>query len=203
MFQGVRVSGMGRRVLAGAFGLSRLAALVAACLLLAAGTPAFAAVTITFYSKELGSSFPHAFVTMTGTLDGSGERIDADFGFTAKAVTPAILMGKVGGEVISDHGKNYIKSSDKHFSLVLTDQEYGRVMTAIARWRAAPQPSYDLGTHNCIHFVGDLAGTLGMKSEVPRNLTRKPRSYLLYLTRENRAWLEARHAAFYGRETAP
>jgi hypothetical protein len=141
---------------------------------------------------------------MSGTLDGSGERVDADYGFTAKAVTPAILMGKVGGEVISDHGANYIKASDKHFSLVLSDEEYGRVMATISRWRSARQPSYDLGSHNCIHFVAELAGSLGMAAtQVPRGLTRKPRSYLLYLTRENRPWLEARHAVFYGRESAP
>lgn len=183
--------------------MSRLLAIAAAWLLLAVAAPASAAVTITFYSKELGASFPHAFVTMSGTLDGTGERIDVDYGFTAKAVTPAILMGKVGGEVISNHGANYIKASDKHFSLVLSDAEYGRVMDTIARWRNARQPSYDLGTHNCIHFVAELAGSLGMKSEVPKNLTRKPRSYLLYLTRENRPWLEGRNAAFYGREVAP
>lgn len=186
--------------MAGAFRLSRLVAVAAAWLLLAGGSPAFAAVTITFYSKELGATFPHAFVTMSGTLDRTGERIDADYGFTAKAVTPAILMGKVGGEVISNHGASYIKASDKHFSLVLSDEEYGRVMGTIVRWRGAPQPSYDLATHNCIHFVADLAATLGMSAEVPKKLTRKPRSYLLYLTAGNRPWLEARHAVFYGRE---
>jgi hypothetical protein len=189
--------------LAAAFKPSRLLAIAAFWLLALGASPAFASVTITFYSKELGASFPHAFVTMHGTLDRTGERIDKDYGFTAKAVTPAILMGRVGGEVISDHGANYIKGSDKHFSLVLTDSEYDGLMATIGRWRAWPQPSYDLGTHNCIHFVAELAGSLGMKATVPKNLTRKPRSFLLYLTAENRPWLVARGAVFYGRETAP
>jgi hypothetical protein len=188
--------------LAGAFALSRLLAVGAAWLLLLGASPAFASVTITFYSKELGASFPHAFVTLAGTLDRSGERIDSDFGFTAKAVTPAILLGRVGGEVISNHGANYIKASDRHFSLVLSDSEYDRVMTTIGRWRSWKQPSYDLGTHNCIHFVAELAGSLGMKAQVPSNLTRKPRSFLQYLTRQNRSWLAGRNAAFFGREAA-
>lgn len=189
--------------MAGAFRLSRLAALAAAWLLFLGAAPGLAAVTVTFYSKELGASFPHAFVTMQGTLDRSGERIDRDYGFTAKAVTPAILMGRVGGEVISNHGANYIKASDRHFSLVVSDEEYDRLLATIARWRGARQPSYDLGTHNCIHFVAELAGSLGMKAEVPKKLTRKPRSFLEYLTRENRPWLVQRRAVFYGREATP
>lgn len=186
-----------------AFRPSRLLAIAALWLFALGASPAFASVTITFYSKELGASFPHAFVTMSGTLDRTGERIDKDYGFTAKAVTPAILMGRVGGEVISDHGANYIKSSDKHFSLVLTDSQYDGVMATIERWRTWKQPSYDLGTHNCIHFVAELAASLGMESAVPKNLTRKPRSFLLYLTARNRPWLVARGAVFYGRESAP
>lgn len=180
--------------------MSRLVALAAAFLWALGASPAFAAVTITFYSKELGASFPHAFVTVAGTLDRTGERIDTNYGFTATAVTPAILMGRVKGEVVSDHGPAYIKVSDKHFSLTLSDGEYDRMMATVARWRAWPQPSYDLGTRNCIHFVADLAASLGMKAEVPRGMTKKPRSYLQYLTGENRAWLIARHAVFYGRE---
>src|SRR3712207_8844051 len=33
-----------------------------------------AAVEIHFYSKDLGASFPHAFVRLTGTVDRSEER---------------------------------------------------------------------------------------------------------------------------------
>lgn len=187
----------------GGFRLSRLAAgAVALLLALFAGAPSLAAVTITFYSKELGASFPHAFITLHGTLDRTGERIDADYGFTAKAVTPAILFGRVGGEVISDHGANYIKASDRHFSLELADREYDRVMVSIGRWRAYAQPSYDLEAHNCIHFVAELAGSIGMMAEVPKRLTKKPRSFLEHLTAENRLWLVQHHAVFYGRELA-
>jgi len=175
----------------------RLVARLLALLLLLAAVPAAAAVHITFYSKELGASFPHAFITMSGTLDRTGERIEVDYGFTAKAVTPAILWGRVAGEVINDHGANYIKASDKHFSIALTDAEYDRVMATVARWKALKQPSYDLDTQNCIHFVADVAANLGMRAETPKKLMKKPRSYLEKLTDDNRPWLAARGATFY------
>ncbi|MEY2503528.1 MAG: hypothetical protein QOI07_3865 [Verrucomicrobiota bacterium] len=183
--------------------LPRLLALLGALFVAILAVPAAAAVQITFYSKELGATFPHAFVTLAGTLDRSGQRIDVDYGFTAKTVSPAILFGRVAGEVISDHGAAYIKASDKHFSLTLSDADYDRLMATVARWRAYAQPSYDLGTRNCIHFVADLAASLGMKAEVPKKLVKKPRSYLDWLTDGNRPWLVAHNATFYGRAPGP
>src|SRR5881275_2792146 len=108
--------------------LRRLLTVAAALLIAAWSLPASAAVQITFYSKELGTTFPHAFVTMDGTLDRSGERITVDYGFTAKTVSPSILFGAVKGEVISDHGKSYIHASDKHITLSLSDADYDRVI---------------------------------------------------------------------------
>ncbi|MDB5693704.1 MAG: uncharacterized protein JWO81_2767 [Alphaproteobacteria bacterium] len=177
--------------------LRRLLTIAAAMLIAAASLPAAAAVRITFYSKELGTTFPHAFVTMDGTLDRSGERINVDYGFTAKSVTPAILFGAVKGEVVSDNGASYIRASDKHFTLTLSDADYDRVIGVVARWRSLAQPSYDLDKRNCIHFVADIAAGLGMKVETPKKLMKKPRSYLNMLTDTNRPWLVEHRAVFY------
>ena len=175
----------------------RLLAIVAAILLTASWSmPAAAAVRITFYSKELGTTFPHAFVTIDGTLDRSGERVDVDYGFTAKSVTPAILFGAVKGEVISDHGKSYIRASDKHIILTLSDADYDKVMAVVARWRALSQPSYQLDNRNCVHFVAEVAASLGMHVELPKKLVKKPKSFLNLLAETNRAWLMARGAIF-------
>ena len=71
-----------------------------ALLLLGFQTPASAAVEIAFYSREMGgNNFPHAFVTLKGIVDATGEEVDTSLGFTAKTVTPAILFGSVAGEV--------------------------------------------------------------------------------------------------------
>jgi hypothetical protein len=176
--------------------LPRLFALLAAVLLTLIAAPAAAAVQITFYSHELGSSFPHAFVIMTGTPDRGGARIEEDYGFTAKTVSPAILWGKVAGEVITDHSVGYVKGSDRHFTLALTDAEYDRVLATIARWRATKQPSYDLDRHNCVHFVAELAAASGLRADTGKFM-KKPRSFLEALTEANRALLQSRGAVLH------
>jgi hypothetical protein len=178
------------------FRLPRLIALLAAGLLALSATPGWAAVSITFYSKELGASFPHAFVILEGTPDRGGARIEEDYGFTAKTISPAILWGKVAGEVITNHSASYVKGSDRHFTVSLSDSEYDRVMATIARWRAAKQPSYDLDKHNCVHFVAELAGSIGMTPDT-KKLMKKPRSFLETLTAQNRAWLTSRSATLH------
>lgn len=185
-----------------AFRLPRLLAMLAAALLAAAAAPGWAAVSITFYSKELGASFPHAFVIFEGTLDRGGPRIAEDYGFTAKAISPAIMWGKVAGEVITDHSTGYVKGSDRHFTLVLTDAEYDRAMATVARWRAARQPSYDLDKHNCVHFVAEVAASVDLAADT-RRFMKKPRSYLETLTEANRARLEARGAVLHRLAPAP
>ena len=184
--------------------LSRLAAFLAAVLLTLTAAPAWAAVSITFYSKELGASFPHAFVILEGTPDRGGARIEEDYGFTAKTISPAILWGKVSGEVITDHSVSYVKGSDRHFTVALSDEEYDRVMATIGRWRAAKQPSYDLDRHNCVHFVAEIAAAIGMTADT-RRLMKKPRSFLETLTARNRAWLTSRKATLHrsGEGAAP
>jgi hypothetical protein len=187
-----------------AFRLPRLIALAVAAVLAIAAAPGWAAVSITFYSKELGTSFPHAFVILEGTLDRGGPRIDEDYGFTAKTISPAILWGKVSGEVISDHSRSYVKGSDPHFTIVLADSEYDRVIATIERWRSAKQPSYDLDKHNCVHFVADLASAIGMVPDTKR-LMKKPTSFLETLGVQNRAWLTSRNATIHrgGAKAAP
>lgn len=176
--------------------MRRAIALLFAALLAALAVPASAAVSITFYSKELSTSFPHAFVVVEGVLDRGGPRIAEDYGFTAKTISPAILWGKVAGEVITDHTVSYVKGSDRHFTLTLTDAEYDRAMATVERWRSTRQPSYDLDKHNCVHFVAEIAASVGLTADT-RRFMKKPRSYLETLTEANRARLEARGAVFH------
>lgn len=182
--------------------LPRLFACLAAVLLALIAAPATAGVQITFYSHELGSSFPHAFIVVEGVPDRGGARIDEDYGFTAKSISPAILMGAVKGEVVTDNKPGYTRSSNRHFTLTVSDAEYDRAMAVVERWRTRAQPSYDLGSRNCIHFVAEIAAIIGMRAETPRRLMRKPRSYLDFLTEANRSWLQGRSAVFH-RPPAP
>jgi hypothetical protein len=159
--------------------------LLLAALLLSLQTPANAGVEIAFYSRELGgNNFPHAFVTLKGTVDATGETVDTSLGFTAKAVTPAILFGSVAGEVLVE-GERQIARSDRQFALVLSDAQYEAAMAVIERWRARAQPSYNLNRRNCIHFVGEIARAIGLRVDYPRRLMRRPRSFLEHVRASN------------------
>ena len=196
LFQRDGELGLGNGRVTADFCVRRAVALLFAALLAVVAAPASAAVSITFYSKELGTSFPHAFVILEGTPDRGGPRIEEDYGFTAKTISPAILWGKVAGEVITDHTISYVKGSDRHFTLILTDAEFDQAMATVARWRAARQPSYDLDKHNCVHFVAEIAASVGLAADTKRFM-KKPRSFLEGLTRMNQARLEARGAVLY------
>ncbi len=161
---------------------------------------ACAEVQISFYSKNMGSSFPHAYVRLTGTIELTGQAIDENYGFTPVQLTPGILFGSVSG-MIELASTAYIARSDRHFSLRLTDEQYAQVMAIVAKWRNAPQPSYRLNGRNCVTFVADVAAALGLSAPVIPKLMKKPKSYLDAVTelnaatiaRLNRAYMLARH----------
>jgi len=154
--------------------------------------PAAAAVEIGFYSRELGgNNFPHAFVTLNGIVDATGEPVDASYGFTARSVTPAILFGSVSGEVVVE-GPEQIARSDRQFALRLTDAQYAAVTAVVERWRNRAQPSYNLNRRNCVHFVAELARTVGLRVESADRLMKRPRSFLQHVRGLNPHLLNAR-----------
>lgn len=160
---------------------------------LLAPSPAPAEVEIAFYSKELSDTFPHAFVVMRGRLDDTGEEVDEALGFTAKTISPAILLGSVAGHVIPEK-TSYIAQGDRQFALVVSDAEYRAVQDVVERWRTRKQPSYNLNRRNCVHFVAEIAEALGLKVDYTLGLMKKPRSFLLSVRSANQALLESRGA---------
>lgn len=148
-------------------------------LVLGLPAPALAAVEIAFHSRELGGSFPHAFIRLTGTVDATGEPVDVAYGFTARAISPAILFGAVAGEIFVE-SEARIRTSDRQFRLTLTDDQYRAVVAVIEDWRNRPQPSYSLARANCIHFVAAVGSALGLTIELVPRLLRRPRSFLLH-----------------------
>lgn len=156
--------------------IRRILALLVAGWLLTLSIPASAAVVITFWSHDQDENFPHAFFALKGIPDAGGPAIDANFGFTAKAVTPAILLGTVGGKV-EDNKAGYMRRSDARFSLVLTDAQYAEVQALIAEW--TEQSGYNLNKRNCVHFVAEAARRAGLTVPHLPKLMKKPRSFLL------------------------
>ncbi len=167
---------------------SLLRPLLATLLLLGSifgSAPARAAVTITFWSHELGNSFPHTFFTLRGVPDAGGNPVDVNYGFTAKSVSPKILMGTVAGRLdISKPG--YIAGSDAQFSLVLSDAQYAEILTLIAAWdEKTGDGHYNLNNRNCVHFVKEAARIAGLSGLDQPGLMKKPRSYLKAVAEAN------------------
>lgn len=138
--------------------------------------PAQAAVTMTFWSHELGDDFPHAFFSLRGVPDAGGPPVDVNYGYTAKTITPAILLGKVPARI--DTAKpGYMRGSDAQFSMALTDRQYREMLSLVAEW-AHPSVDYDLNSRNCVHFVAEAARRLGLAGTDQPKLMKKPRSYV-------------------------
>ena len=147
-------------------------------LLLGPVLPARAAVVITFWSHELGNSFPHAFLTLRGVPDSGGVPVDMNFGFTAKSITPALLFGPVAGglDIAKPH---YVDGSDAQFSVVMTDAQYAAILALRSEWSGDTGSSeYRLGDRNCVSFVQEAARRVGLTGLDHPKLMKKPRSFL-------------------------
>ncbi|MEH3038442.1 MAG: hypothetical protein PGN21_00020 [Sphingomonas paucimobilis] len=159
-----------------------------AFLLLALGSivPAQAAVTITFWSQEFGQNFPHAFFTFSGAPDAGGPALNESYGFTAKAITPALLMGSVGG-MIDRPKPSYIAKSNAHFSVVLSDAQYASIRSLIDEWGEKGDSHYNLNRRNCVHFVAEAARRSGLNVVEEKKLMKKPRSFIQSVEQANAA----------------
>lgn len=147
---------------------------------------AHGAVEISFHSRAFGSSFPHGLIVLRGTLDGSGERVDANYGFTVRhQIGPSVLFGAVQGTVMSETD-DYVAGTTRHFALTLSDDQYRLVMNVVERWRALPQPSYRLDRRNCVTFVAAVASALGLEALPDRATIRRPHAFLERVLRRNR-----------------
>ena len=160
-----------------------LLGLVAALFLAA---PAWAAVMLSFHSfngSMLGGRYPHAFIVMEGTLDANGQAVNENYGYTAVSAGPGVLMGNVRG-TISVEQPRYIATTNRHFTMQITDAQYHAIVAEVNGWRDGPgQKRYSLDNRNCVHFVARIAQMVGFDLAVPQKLVRKPRAYLNLLVR--------------------
>jgi hypothetical protein len=163
---------------------SKWLALFLAALAMLLPVTARAQVVMGFYSHEFGNSFPHALFTLKGSPVGGGAAVDTNYGFTAKSISPAILMGSVIGVVEPAEAK-YVRGSDLKFTVTLTDAQYGAVLALVAKWKAIPGKSYSLNKRNCVHFIGEAAQVIGLKVVFDPKLMKKPRSFLENIVRLN------------------
>ncbi|MFZ1741351.1 MAG: hypothetical protein WAT93_00765 [Pontixanthobacter sp.] len=149
--------------------------------------PAAAEVKMSFHSfngSVLFGRYPHAFVVLEGTLDKTGEKVDENYGFTAKKVTTAILSEPVEHDIMVEEA-SYIKKTNRHFTVTLNDAQVAKVRATMRAWRDHPGKYYDLDNRNCIHFVGAMAEIVGIKVDYPKKMLRRPKKWLNHITAMN------------------
>lgn len=163
--------------------LTRIALLLALCW----SAPALAEVQVHFHSfngSVLFGRYPHTFIVFEGTLDATGDPVSGNYGFSARSVSPAILSGPVEHMLLVEKEKQ-IRSTNRHFTLRLTDEQYRRIIIEVRAWQDAPGKYYDLEKRNCIHFVGRMAELAGLTVEYPQDMLRRPKQWLNHITALN------------------
>lgn len=167
--------------------MHRLLTLVLVALALVWSPAASAQVLLSFHSfngSVLFGRYPHTFIVMQGTLDKTGQAVNENYGFTAAKVTPAVLRGPVEHAIYSEKQK-YIDSTNRHFTIPISDAKYWEIRAEVDRWRNAPGKYYDLDTRNCVHFVGAIAQMVGLKVDYPQDMLRRPKAWLNHVTELN------------------
>ncbi len=141
--------------------------------------PLHAEVLVRFWSHEQDQNYPHAFLTMQGRIDATGRQINDSIGFSARRISPRIFFGSVDGE-LERLSRGYLArpTNHLHFALRLNDAQYARLEAFIAGWRRAGQPSYNLSTRNCVHFVMEAAAVLGLNVNRDSRYLRQPDAFL-------------------------
>lgn len=150
-------------------------------------SPAHAKVQIHFHSfngSVLFGRYPHTFIVLEGTLEASGRAVNENYGFSARRAGPGALSGPVEHMILTETEKN-IRSTNRHFSITLSDEEYIRIVKLVRSWRDAPGKFYDLETRNCIHFVGEIARLIGLAVDYPDDMLRRPKRWLNHISALN------------------
>lgn len=167
--------------------MKRFLALLASMSVILWSGPAAAEVLLSFHSfngSVLFGRYPHAFIVMEGSLDETGETVSENYGFTAKSASIAVLNGPVYHDVMVEEPK-YIRSTNRHFTVPISDEQYYQIVAEMVKWRDAPGKYYDLDTRNCIHFVGRMAQIAGLTVDYPQNMLRRPKKWLNHITTLN------------------
>lgn len=167
--------------------LRRFIAPFLALFALLSSTAAVAEVQIHFHSfngSVLSGRYPHTFIVLEGTLEADGRAVNENYGFTAKSVMAAATRDWADHLVEAEEEK-YVRSTNRHFSITLTDEQYFAIVREVRKWENEPGKRYSLDERNCIHFVGAMAAMLGVKIEYPKNMLRRPKKWLNHITTIN------------------
>jgi hypothetical protein len=134
------------------------------------GGLAYCGTTVSFYTHGWGLGpggmmyFPHAFVVIERSTSADAPPTEESYGFTAASTTdPSVLMRPSQGTVERPNPV-YRKAAVLHFTVEISDAQYDALKQTLTAWGGPGAPLYDLGSHNCVGFVGAIAEAVGLKT---------------------------------------
>jgi hypothetical protein len=160
--------------------MNRLLAAFLAMLACLFAPVADAHVVVSFYSvpgSVLTGRSVHAFFTLTGTLDGNGQPVDENYGFSAATWSPAGFFRPVPQTMLIEK-PDYIRRAHYHFRTTISDAAYHRIVQEVQLWWRDPGHLWEIDRRNCVTFVGVVAQMSGLKADFPAAMMRHPRAYL-------------------------
>lgn len=162
------------------------AVLVAFAFLMASPSTASAQVVVTFVAKRGtgGLDFPHSMLRIAGTTE-SGEAIDRNFGFMPAEENLSFMLGSRVSGAVMDRPEASISWDliTPHISVQIPDTVLDAVIARFRYWNNNENGGYDFHTQNCIAFLADIAGTIGLK--VPPGHSLSPGGFLTSLAELN------------------
>jgi hypothetical protein len=145
--------------------LIRAALMLAMVLCVALPSDAKAQVVLTFVAKRGQNTldFPHSLLRISGTTE-SGEAINRNFGFMPVEQSVGMMLGgRVSGAVL-DRSEASIPWDivTPHISVQIPDTVLDAVIVRFQYWNNNENGGYDFFSQNCIAFLADVAGTIGL-----------------------------------------
>lgn len=157
----------------------RIALALTLALGLAFPAGASAQVVLTFAAKRAESSMgiPHSYLRITGTTE-SGEAIQRTFGFMPREGSAFMVLGdRVQGAVIDEPEAKIEWERVRPFvSVQIPDATLDAVILRFKHWNENENGGYDAYSQNCIAFLADIAGTIGLS--VPPGSHLSPSGFL-------------------------
>ena len=140
---------------------------------------ASAQVVLTFAAKRAESTIgiPHSYLRITGTTE-SGEAIQRTFGFMPREGSAFMVLGdRVQGAVIDEPEAKIEWERVRPFvSVQIPDATLDAVILRFKHWNENENGGYDAYSQNCIAFLADVAGTIGLS--VPPGSHLSPSGFL-------------------------
>ena len=82
--------------------------------------------------------------------------------------------------------KGYMAASNRLYTVTVPDAVYARLHALVDRYAVKPGSIYRMNERNCVHFVAEAAGTVGLRLPDGKGMMKRPTSYMLAIAAANK-----------------